>query len=51
VSAGSSLGVTLVTAAALDGASHVDLYDNERYVGPAAEKLTAFFTESLGKTA
>jgi hypothetical protein len=29
----------------------VDLYDKERYVGPAVEKLTAFFTENLGKTA
>jgi hypothetical protein len=34
----------------IDGASHVDLYDKERYVGPAVEKLTAFFTENLGKT-
>jgi hypothetical protein len=32
----------------IDGASHVDLYDKERYVGPAVEKLTAFFTENLG---
>ena len=35
----------------IDGASHVDLYDKERYVGPAVEKLTAFFTENLGRTA
>jgi len=35
----------------IDGASHVDLYDKERYVGPSVEKLTAFFTENLGKTA
>jgi len=33
----------------IDGASHVDLYDKERYVGPSVEKLTAFFTENLGK--
>ncbi|MGI5323916.1 alpha/beta hydrolase [Actinomadura nitritigenes] len=31
----------------IDGASHVDLYDRERYVGPAVEKLAAFFTEAL----
>jgi len=35
----------------IDGASHVDLYDKEQYVGPAVGKLTAFFTENLGKTA
>ncbi len=35
----------------VDGATHVDLYDKEQYVGPAVEKLTAFFTENLGKTA
>ncbi|MGW4485402.1 alpha/beta hydrolase [Amycolatopsis sp. NPDC004368] len=29
------------------GASHVDLYDKEEYVGPAVEKLAAFFSESL----
>jgi fermentation-respiration switch protein FrsA (DUF1100 family) len=33
----------------IDGASHVDLYDKEQYVAPAIEKLTAFFTETLGK--
>jgi len=33
----------------IDGASHVDLYDKEQYVDPAIEKLTAFFTETLGK--
>ncbi|SCF84908.1 hypothetical protein GA0115259_1035613 [Streptomyces sp. MnatMP-M17] len=27
----------------IDGASHVDLYDKEPYVGPAAEKLAGFF--------
>ncbi|HEU5032601.1 MAG TPA: alpha/beta hydrolase [Spirillospora sp.] len=31
----------------VDGASHVDLYDAERYVEPAAEKLAAFFTTAL----
>ena len=35
----------------IDGASHVDLYDKEQYVGPATEKLAAFFTENLGKAA
>jgi fermentation-respiration switch protein FrsA (DUF1100 family) len=35
----------------IEGASHVDLYDKEQHVGPAAEKLTAFFTQNLGKTA
>ena len=34
----------------IDGASHVDLYDKEQYVGPVLEKLAAFFTEALGKT-
>ena len=32
----------------IDGASHVDLYDKERYVGPAVEKLTDFFRAELG---
>jgi fermentation-respiration switch protein FrsA (DUF1100 family) len=32
----------------VDGASHVDLYDKEQHVGPAIEKLTGFFTETLG---
>ncbi|MFD8966753.1 alpha/beta hydrolase [Streptomyces sp. NPDC059568] len=31
----------------IDGASHVDLYDKEPYVGPAAEKLTDFFRAQL----
>jgi fermentation-respiration switch protein FrsA (DUF1100 family) len=31
----------------IDGASHVDLYDKEQYVGPAVTKLTGFFTENL----
>jgi fermentation-respiration switch protein FrsA (DUF1100 family) len=31
----------------VEGASHVDLYDQERYVGPAIEKLSAFFASSL----
>ncbi|MBF6132087.1 alpha/beta hydrolase [Nocardia otitidiscaviarum] len=31
----------------VEGASHVDLYDKEQYVGPAVEQLTDFFTESL----
>lgn len=35
----------------IDGAGHVDLYDKERYVGPSVDKLAAFFTENLGRTA
>ena len=35
----------------IDGASHVDLYDKEQYVGPAVEKLASFFTDALGETA
>ncbi|XVQ14147.1 alpha/beta hydrolase [Spirillospora sp. CA-255316] len=35
----------------VDGASHVDLYDNDRYVGSAVERLTVFFTGELAKTA
>jgi fermentation-respiration switch protein FrsA (DUF1100 family) len=31
----------------IDGASHVDLYDKEQYVGPAVAKLTGFFAKSL----
>jgi fermentation-respiration switch protein FrsA (DUF1100 family) len=31
----------------IDGASHVDLYDKEQYVGPAVTKLAGFFTKSL----
>jgi uncharacterized protein len=30
----------------VDGASHVDLYDKEQYVGPVIEKLADFFTAS-----
>jgi len=35
----------------IEGASHVGLYDKEQYVGPAVQKLTAFFTQSLGQAA
>ncbi|MCI2421444.1 alpha/beta hydrolase [Saccharopolyspora sp. K220] len=35
----------------VEGASHVDLYDKDQYVDPALKKLTAFFTDSLAKTA
>jgi fermentation-respiration switch protein FrsA (DUF1100 family) len=31
----------------IDGATHVSLYHKEEQVGPAVEKLSAFFTESL----
>jgi hypothetical protein len=31
----------------IDGASHVDLYDKEQYVGPAVTKLAGFFTKNL----
>ncbi|MFE5086517.1 alpha/beta hydrolase [Streptomyces mirabilis] len=31
----------------IEGASHVDLYDKEPYVGPAVEKLTDFFRAQL----
>ncbi|MGH3249894.1 MAG: alpha/beta hydrolase, partial [Trebonia sp.] len=31
----------------VDGAMHNDLYDKERYVGPAITKLTGFFTKHL----
>ncbi|MFF3663719.1 alpha/beta hydrolase [Streptomyces olivochromogenes] len=34
----------------IDGASHVDLYDKEPYVGPAVEKLTGFFRAQLADT-
>ncbi|MFF7882727.1 alpha/beta hydrolase [Streptomyces sp. NPDC020794] len=34
----------------IDGAGHVDLYDKEPYVGPAAEKLTDFFRAQLAAT-
>jgi fermentation-respiration switch protein FrsA (DUF1100 family) len=29
------------------GASHVDLYDKQEYIGPAVEKLTKYFTENM----
>jgi fermentation-respiration switch protein FrsA (DUF1100 family) len=32
----------------IDGASHVDLYDKEQYVGPAVVKLADFFGAHLG---
>ncbi|MFC8075600.1 alpha/beta hydrolase [Streptomyces sp. NPDC057307] len=32
----------------IEGASHVDLYDREQYVGPAITKLTDFFRTHLG---
>ena len=35
----------------IDEASHVDLYDKERYVGPAVEKLARFFADNLGQAA
>ncbi|MGW0812791.1 alpha/beta hydrolase [Streptomyces viridiviolaceus] len=35
----------------IEGASHVDLYDKKEYVDPAVDKLTDFFTTSLGATA
>ncbi|MFI6996318.1 alpha/beta hydrolase [Nocardia sp. NPDC050175] len=35
----------------IDGASHVDLYDKEQYVGPAIEKLADHFTQNLGPSA
>ena len=35
----------------IDGASHVDLYDREQYVGPAVEKLARFFAANLGQAA
>jgi hypothetical protein len=31
----------------IEGASHVDLYDQEQYVGPAIAKLTDFYRSSL----
>ena len=31
----------------LDGADHMDLYDNLKYVDPAIAKLNEFFTENL----
>jgi len=34
----------------IDGASHVDLYDKEQYVGPAIAKLTDFFGAHLAQS-
>nr|WP_040829883.1 alpha/beta hydrolase [Nocardia jiangxiensis] len=31
----------------IEGASHVDLYDKEQYVGPALERLASFFSGNL----
>lgn len=31
----------------IEGASHVDLYDKQEFIGPAVDKLTAYFSESL----
>ncbi|KAK9696004.1 hypothetical protein K7432_012691 [Basidiobolus ranarum] len=31
----------------IDGATHIDLYDKEQYVGPAVKKLDNFFTQYL----
>jgi fermentation-respiration switch protein FrsA (DUF1100 family) len=33
----------------IDGASHVDLYDKEQYVGPAVAKLADFFGAHLAE--
>jgi fermentation-respiration switch protein FrsA (DUF1100 family) len=33
----------------IDGASHVDLYDREQYVGPAVGKLARFLADNLGQ--
>jgi hypothetical protein len=35
----------------IEGASHVDLYDKEQYVGPAVDKLAGFFAANLGQAA
>jgi len=35
----------------VEGASHVDLYDREQYVGPAVDKIADFFAGNLGKVA
>jgi fermentation-respiration switch protein FrsA (DUF1100 family) len=32
----------------IEGASHVDLYDREQYVGPAVDELAAFYAAHLG---
>ena len=33
----------------VDGATHIDLYDKPEFVGPAVNKLNAFFQESLSQ--
>ncbi|MBO4271716.1 alpha/beta hydrolase [Microbispora triticiradicis] len=33
----------------IDGASHVDLYDKEKYVDPAVQRIAAFFGENLNR--
>jgi fermentation-respiration switch protein FrsA (DUF1100 family) len=33
----------------IEGATHIDMYDREKYVGPAVEKLGGFFTQYLSK--
>jgi uncharacterized protein len=33
----------------IEGATHIDMYDREKYVGPAVEKMNSFFTQYLGK--
>jgi hypothetical protein len=35
----------------IEGASHVDLYDQDQYVTPAVDRLAAFFTGSLSTAA
>jgi fermentation-respiration switch protein FrsA (DUF1100 family) len=35
----------------IEGASHVDLYDKQEYIGPAVDKLNTFFTDNLTKAA
>jgi uncharacterized protein len=32
----------------VDGATHMDMYDKPQFVGPAAGKLTSFFSKALG---
>jgi hypothetical protein len=33
----------------IEGATHIDMYDREKYVGPAVEKLGGFFMQYLSK--
>lgn len=35
----------------IDGASHNDLYDKEKYVGPTIAKLTQFYRANLAEPA